>query len=101
MPLVNSLANHRAGAELGVKAHDLFRRATDRFIRQHFGKQSLDVGADRIARTAHSALVLLGILRRRLGEPIPLAWDPNIREVSAIEVSGSYIDSTRDQYFKL
>lgn len=85
-PLANVLANHYAGAELDAEAHDLFRRATDRFIKQHIGKQSLDVGADRIARTAHAALTLLGDLRQRLNEPIPLAWNSTILGIAAIEV---------------
>ena len=42
-------------------------------VRDRIGKQSLDVGADRIARTAHAALQLLHELRGRLGKPIPLA----------------------------
>ncbi|TQE98739.1 MAG: DUF429 domain-containing protein [Spiribacter salinus] len=66
--------------------HDLFRRATDRFIRERIGKQSLDVGADRIARTAHAALEMLQQLRERLDETIPLAWEPALEGVQAIEV---------------
>ena len=38
------------------------------------GKKPLEVGADRIARTAVAALALLHDLRRRSGLPIPLAW---------------------------
>jgi hypothetical protein len=46
-----------------------------------------DVGADRIARTAHAALRLLGDLRAQLSAEIPLAWKPELSEpVSAIEV---------------
>jgi hypothetical protein len=65
----------------------MFRRATDRFIKKELGKTPLDVGADRIARTAHAALRLLGDLRERLSAPIPLAWTPAcIAGVAAIEV---------------
>lgn len=80
------LAQHTAGAVLEATAHHLFRRTTDRFIRDKIGKQSLDVGADRIARTAHSALDLLGRLRERLGHEISLGWDPSITGIKAIEV---------------
>jgi predicted RNase H-like nuclease len=86
-PLSSCLTNHRAGDEVLVAPNDMFRRATDRFIQYHLGKTPLDVGADRIARTAHAALQLLGELRRRLGQPIPLAWSPQLSAgVSAIEV---------------
>ena len=48
---------------------------------------SLDVGADRIARTAYTALAILGKLRTELGIPIPLAWTPtDVLPVAAIEV---------------
>ena len=86
-PLGKALAAHRAGEPLTFAANDLFRRATDRFVKARFGKQSLDVGADRIARTAHSALKLLADVRQKTGLPIPLAWDSNYSErVAAIEV---------------
>ena len=59
----------------------------DRFIHAQVGKNPLDVGADRIARTAHAALTLLGELRRRLHCDIPLAWSPGqCNSISAIEV---------------
>jgi hypothetical protein len=83
--LAPALSRLRAGAELPEKANDLFRRETDRFIRKTIHKQSLDVGADRIARTAHGALGLLSTLRQ-LGASIPLAWSSHISGVSAIEV---------------
>lgn len=86
-PLGVSLANHRAGDELMVAPNDIFRRATDRFTQRTLGKTPLDVGADRIARTAHAALRVLGELRRRLGQPIPLAWSPALTVgIAAIEV---------------
>jgi hypothetical protein len=70
-----------------VKANAMFRRYTDRFIQEKIGKTPLDVGADRIARTAYSALTLLGALRRRLRCNVPLAWSPEHRDsVAAIEV---------------
>ena len=86
-PLANALINHCAGDEIEAEANDLFRRTTDRFIRQHIGRQPLDVGADRIARTAHAALSLLGDLRQRLDNAeIPLAWKPDITKTAVIEV---------------
>lgn len=68
-----TLAGHRAGGAIGIEPNTLFRRETDRFVRQAIGKQSLDVGADRIARTAHAALNLLAELRERTGLPIEVA----------------------------
>lgn len=82
------LAKHRAGEELRADAHDMFRRATDISIKQKTGKTPLDVGADRIARTAHAALCLLRDIRSKLDlERIPLAWEwPPTELLSAIEV---------------
>jgi hypothetical protein len=56
------------------------------FIKEKIGKQSLDVGADRIARTAYSALELLDRLRQMLGHDIKLAWEPTNKGISLIEV---------------
>ncbi len=85
--LGKSLADHRAGRALGQTADLLFRRETDRFVRRCLCKQPLDVGADRIARTAHAALNLLETIRKRSGREIPLAWEPSFRNSSAaIEV---------------
>ena len=65
----------------------MFRRETDRFIKRRLGQQSLDVGADRIARTAHAALALLQEVRDVTAETIPLAWSPEFStRVAAIEV---------------
>jgi hypothetical protein len=86
-PLAHSLSTHLAGEELAYSSNELFRRTTDQFIYETIGKRSLDIGADRIARTAHSALRILGEVRRRTGEPVPLAWSPGFTErVTAIEV---------------
>jgi hypothetical protein len=68
-------------------ANAMFRRATDVFIQQKLKKTALDIGADRIARTAYAALAILGTLRVELGMPIPLAWAPaDVSRVAAIEV---------------
>jgi hypothetical protein len=84
--LAEALTGFHAGEALEPAAHALFRRYTDDFIHARLGKRPLDVGADRIARTAHAALRLLSDLRQALNRPIPLAWGPVIRETSAIEV---------------
>ena len=85
--LVTSLTSHYAGAAIDTPADCMFRRATDAFVKREVGKTPLDVGADRIARTAHAALRLLGELRNGLDVPIPLAWEPwNIADHAAIEV---------------
>ena len=83
-PLGGHLENHEAGKKIPEDdSHKLFRRATDRFIKDTYGIQSLDVGADRIARTAHSALKLLHYLGNGL---IPLAQDEHFQKTAAIEV---------------
>lgn len=81
-----ALATHQAGMAIERPANQLFRRETDRFIKAQTGKQPLDVGADRIARTATAALHLLSRIRQLTGQSIPLAWVPNIAGLAAIEV---------------
>lgn len=85
-PLARELHHHMAGDPFCAGANALFRRETDRHIKKRLGKQSLDVGADRIARTAHAALALLAALRQELNVPISLAWTPSVNGVQAIEV---------------
>ncbi len=84
--LGRGLHRHRAGQVLEGETHDLFRRVTDRHVHERIGKLPLEVGADRIARTAHAALRLLGEVRACAGHDIALAWSPDVPEVSAIEV---------------
>lgn len=84
--LGSSLAYHKAGAVIKDEPNNLFRRETDRFIKNRTTKQPLDVGADRIARTAVFALKLLSYLRELTGKPIPLAWHPELTDHGAIEV---------------
>jgi len=83
-----ALPSHRAGQPVRGEAETLFNRATDRFVRASLGKRPLDVGADRIARTALATLELLKTLRERTAAPLPLAWSP-IEPVrpAAIEVN--------------
>ena len=86
-PLAETLINHSAGMQIETHANAMFRRTTDLFIQRMLKKTPLDVGADRIARTAYAALAILGNLRAELGIPIPLAWTPaDISRVAAIEV---------------
>ena len=85
--MTHALRNHSAGAPLGHPSdtsrkdrnagNHLFRRHTDRFIAQKFRGAPLDIGADRIARVARSALELLGRLRvsERGQSTVPLLWD--------------------------
>ena len=82
----HELVSHIAGHPIAILANDLFRRQTDRFIKKTIGKQSLDVGADRIARTAHSALTLLDVIAKHFGANIPLAWESNFTGIATIEV---------------
>ena len=87
-PLAEALGRHSAGARVVQSdANVLFRRTTDRYIHSKVGKHPLDVGADRIARTAHAALDGLAQLRAKCDMPIPLAWTSGQASgVSAIEV---------------
>ncbi|HET6384059.1 MAG TPA: DUF429 domain-containing protein [Armatimonadota bacterium] len=86
-PLARALPSHAAGQAMHPSANELFRRETDRHVRNTYKKQSLDVGADRIARTAYAALELLDKLRTKTREAIPLAWEHDFTErVAAIEV---------------
>lgn len=81
------LVQHQAGAPLSIDPNLLFRRETDRVIRQEAGKQSLDVGAVRIARTALAALDLIQSLRINLNKPINLLFEPpKCNEIGVIEV---------------
>ena len=58
-----------------------------RFFEALLRQRPLEVGADKIARTARAALEMLQEVREATGETIPLAWDPGLNEgVHAIEV---------------
>ena len=82
----HTLKDHEAGMPLQNEANQFFRRETDRFVQRTIGKVPLDVGADRIARTALSALQFLGALSEKIGVTIPLAWDIDFTGIAAIEV---------------
>ncbi len=82
------LGAHQAGDALPEpEINRFFRRATDQFVHRTLGKRPLDVGAERIARTAYRVLNLLQSLRQLTGRAIPLAWEPALPDgISAIEV---------------
>lgn len=81
-----ALAGHAAGDRISVPADMLFSRETDRFVRRMVGKRPMEVGAERIARTALAALELLSSLRTALGREIRLAWSKGFAGLGAIEV---------------
>ena len=83
----DTLPSHQAGNPLGLKdSNRMFLRETDFVIWREF-KKPLEVGASLIARTATSALELLGNLRKIQNLAIPLAWEMgDIAETCAIEV---------------
>lgn len=81
------LQGHHAGGGVDAEPDAMFRRDTDHVVERQVGKRSLDVGADRIARTAHAALSFLQRLRELTGLAIPLAWEPGrIDGTTVIEV---------------
>lgn len=97
--MTRALHDHRAGASFGRPSdprhkdrnpgNHLFRRHSDRFIAQKFSGAPLDIGADRIARVARSALELLGRLETPGGRQsaVPLLWNPrDLDRLGAIEV---------------
>ena len=67
-----ALHDHRAGRPIEVHPDYMFKRITDRCVKEWTGKNPLEVGASWIARTAHSALGLLACLRDATNEEIPL-----------------------------
>lgn len=85
-PMSRALTVHQAGDRLEATPSEMFRRTTDQFIQTKLGKTPLDVGADRIARTAHAALRLLADVRNQLALPIPLAWSSTFSGVACVEV---------------
>ncbi len=84
--LSSSLLDHRAGKHILTEPNAMFRRETDRVVHRELKKLPLDVGADRIARTAHFALEILRQVRSDVQADIPLAWSPSFSGIAAIEV---------------
>ncbi|MDD4874364.1 MAG: DUF429 domain-containing protein [Dehalococcoidales bacterium] len=84
--LGQELDAHKAGMIFKIEANDMFSRATDLKVLKVLRKKPMEVGADKIARTAHRALKLLHEIQSTTGHAIPLAWSNDIHETSAIEV---------------
>lgn len=84
--LAEELYAHQAGEPFRSDKNGMFRRATDCHIKKLLKKTPLEVGADKIARAAHTALATLSCLRTEVGRPIPLAWDVKFQGIAAIEV---------------
>lgn len=79
-----NLVGHKAGELINVEPNSMFRRHTDRFLKQKLDKQSLDVGSNLIARTALDALKLIDSIRQETGNEIPLAWSPQFLDRCAV-----------------
>lgn len=86
--IATALAEHRAGQPIVTGKSLMFRRLTDRLLRETSGglHRPLEVGADRIARAAHEALSVLDELRARTGLALPLAWSPDFAGAGVIEI---------------
>lgn len=85
-PMGIALAGHRAGQVVPHHGDQLFARLTDRIVHETVKKKPLDVGADRIARTAVAALRLVQDVRDATRLPIPLSWTPGDTDVGVVEV---------------
>ena len=85
--LGQQLNGHSAGKVIPLDPNLLFRRETDRFVKRVVDQLPLEVGADRIARTAVAALKYLDQISKTIGQVIPLAWSNELDSgLSAIEV---------------
>lgn len=82
-PMRSTLGKHMAGDALHDDGNTFFRRETDRYIKYMFNKNPLDVGADRIARVALTALNIIGSLRKT-GIALPLLWSQQGSTTSGI-----------------
>ncbi len=74
--LARALHGHLAGCALDGNPNELFARTTDRYVREQTGLKPLDVGADRIARTAVAAVTLVTALREQTQQALPLLHSP-------------------------
>lgn len=71
----------------GHGADEMFSRETDRHVERTLAKRPLEVGANLIARTAHSANQFLQGLRSATSCEVPLLRSPaELRDVGVIEV---------------
>lgn len=68
------LANHWAGRPLDLDPEIFFKRRTDLDIKKRFKKTTLEISADRIARTAFFTLKRMGSVEKKLNSEIPLLW---------------------------
>ena len=84
--LAASLTGHQAGQPVDGDSATLFNRETDRIVAERIRKRPLDVGADKIARAAHTGLGVLARLRDLTGYVLPLAWDSGYSGRAVIEV---------------
>lgn len=84
--LARSLVQHRPGEAICVEKAELFSGENDGTVAGRVGKKPLEVGADKIARAAHTAVAVLARLRKLTERPIPLAWSPAFHGHAAIEV---------------
>jgi predicted RNase H-like nuclease len=82
--LRDALDKHVAGTLVSQHADDIFRRQTDKLVQKVVGNRSFDVGADRIARTAHRALRFIQSLREMSAQSIDLAWSNSWAEKCAL-----------------
>ena len=71
-PMGRELSSHSAGRPVQTKADEFISRLTGRVVRECIAKKPLEVGANLIARTTHSALRLLEDLRNDMHTEIPL-----------------------------
>ena len=76
------LETHVAGQLVCVGPAEMFARATDRLVRERLKYRPMEVGANLIARVAHSALVFLDQLRKTSRRPIPLLWSATVARQS-------------------
>jgi len=85
--LGEALGDHCAGIMLPFESDDLFHRETDKFVRKKLNKRPLEVGADKIARAAATALRVASTIRKNTGIKLRLLWEPGIpNETGMIEV---------------
>jgi predicted RNase H-like nuclease len=82
-PMGRLLAKHQAGEPIEEQQDRFFRRLTDSFVHQVIGKLPLEVGADRIARTAHSALKIISDLRMK-GFALTMLWKPDTTQLHGL-----------------
>lgn len=82
-----TLEGHVAGKPLNIDPESFFKRKTDLDIRQRFNKTTLEISADRIARTAFFTLGKIGNVAKLLNDELHLLWDVrDLNKYGMIEV---------------